>query len=116
MAFEKLSNSLNELNQNLQAFAHTNAEYYKLKFFKQAMSGATSLVRFLILGAITVIAFFLLSFAVAIAISEAIGQPSAGYFIMAGFYIILFILILVFGKKPIEKFMLQKFSKIFFND
>lgn len=116
MAFEKLSNSLNELNQNLQAFAHTNAEYYKLKFFKQAMSGATSLVRFLILGAIMVIVFFLLSFAVAIAISEAIGTPSAGYFIVAGFYIVLFILILVFGKKPIEKLMLQKFSRTFFND
>lgn len=116
MAFEKLSNSLNELNQNLQAFAHTNAEYYKLKFFKQAMNGATSLVRFLILGAIMVITFFLLSFAVAIAIGEAIGTPSAGYFIVAGFYILLFILILVFGKRPIEKLMLQKFSRIFFND
>ena len=116
MAFEKLSNSLNELNQNLQAFANTNAEYYKLQFFKQAMSGATSLVLFLILGALLFIGFFILSIAVAIAISEAIGSPSAGYFIVAGFYLVLIILILVFGKKPLEKFMLQKISRKFFND
>lgn len=116
MAFQKLSNSLNELNQNLQAFANTNSEYYKLKFFKQAMSGAISLVWALILGAIIVIAFFILSFAVAIAIGEAIGSPSGGYFIVAGFYILLFVLILIFGKKPIEKIMLRTFSRTFFND
>ena len=116
MAFDKLTNSINELNENLQSFAHSNVEYYKLEFFKQAMKGATSLVRFMVLGAIILLALFLISFAVAIAISEAIGVPSAGYFIVGGFYILLFILVMIFGKEPITKIMLQKFSRIFFND
>ncbi len=116
MAFEKLSNGIDELNESLKAFAQSNSEFYKLKFFKQSMKGATSLVRFLILGAIIMVAFFLLSFAVAIAISEAIGTPSSGYFIVGGFYLLLFILFLIFGKRPIEKFMLKKFSRNFFED
>lgn len=116
MAFEKLSNSIDELNHNLKAFAHSNAEYYKLEFFKQAMKGATALVKFMVLGGIISIAFVIISVAVAISISEAIGVPSAGYFIVGGFYLLAFFLVFFFGRKPIEKLLLVKFSRIFFND
>ncbi|MFD1094517.1 phage holin family protein [Salegentibacter chungangensis] len=116
MAFEKLSNSIHELNENIQAFAHSNSEYYKLEFFKQSMKGVTSLVRFMVLSSVISLAFIFISFAVAIAIGEAIGVPSAGYFIVGGFYLLLFVIILVFARKPIEKFLLVKFSRVFFNE
>lgn len=116
MAFEKLSNSIHELNENIQAYLHSNSEYYKLKAFKNGMKGATSLVRFLILGFLLSTAGIMLSFALAIVISEAIGIPSSGYFIVGGFYLLIFLLIFIFGKEPIEKLVLRKFSKAFFND
>ncbi len=116
MAFEKLSNSIHDLNNNVQAFLHSNSEYYKLKAFKQGMKGATSLVRFLIMGFLLSTAGVMLSFALAIVISEAIGSPSSGYFIVGGFYLIVFVLIYIFGKEPIEKLVLRKFSKNVFND
>ncbi|WPY98733.1 phage holin family protein [Christiangramia sp. OXR-203] len=116
MAFEKLTNNVDDLNHNIQAFLHSNAEYYKLKAFKQGMKGATSLVRFLIMGFLLSIAGIMLSFAIAIIISQAIGVPSSGYFIVGGFYLIVGILIFIFGKEPIEKLILQKFSKAVFND
>lgn len=116
MAFEKLSNSINELNYNLKAFAHSNSEYYKLKFFKQAMKGAIGLVQGLLLGVFLIFALILLSVAVAIVISEAIGTASSGYFIVAGFYFLLFLGVLFFGKKPIGKFLLVKVSRKVFND
>lgn len=116
MAFEKLSDSVHELNDNIQAFIHSNAEYYKLRAFKSGMKGAISLVRFLILISLFSIAGVLLSFAVAILISQATGVPSLGYFIVGGFYIILAILLFTVGKKPIEKFMLKKFSKVVFEE
>lgn len=116
MAFEKLSNSIDELNYNLKAFAHSNSEYYKLQFFKQAMKGATGLVFGILLGIFFIFAVILVSVALAILISQAIGSPSAGYFIVGGFYFLLFILILLFGKKPIEKLLLVKASRKFFND
>ncbi|APU68103.1 MAG: phage holin family protein [Bacteroidota bacterium] len=116
MAFEKLSDSVHDLNDNIQAFMHSNVEYYKLKAFKQGMKGATSLVRFLIMGFLLSTAGILISFAIAILLSEAIGTPSAGYFIVGGFYLLVLILIYIFGKEPIEKLVLRKFSKVVFDE
>ncbi|WP_026932906.1 phage holin family protein [Christiangramia echinicola] len=116
MAFEKVSNSVHDLNNNVQSFLHSNSEYYKLKAFKQGMKGATSLVRFLVMGFLLSTAGVMLSFALAIVISEAIGVPSSGYFIIGGFYLIVFVLIFIFGKEPIEKLVLRKFSKAVFDD
>jgi ABC-type multidrug transport system fused ATPase/permease subunit len=116
MAFEKLSRSIDELNYNLKAFAHSNTEYYKLQFFKSAMKGAIGLVQGLLLGVFFIFALILVSVALAIVISEAIGTPSSGYFIVGGFYFLLFLLVLIFGKKPIEKLLLVKVSRKFFND
>ncbi|MDX1543640.1 MAG: hypothetical protein R3214_06795 [Christiangramia sp.] len=116
MAFEKLSNSIHELNDNIQAYLHSNSEYYKLKAFKHGMKGATSLVRFMVMGFLLSTAGIMISFALAIVISEAIGVPSSGYFIVGGFYLLVFVLIFIFGKEPIEKLVLRKFSKIVFND
>ncbi|MCP9199296.1 hypothetical protein MKO06_05225 [Gramella sp. GC03-9] len=116
MAFEKLSHSIQELNHNVQALMQSNAEYYKLLAFKSGMKGATSLVRFLVLAFLLSTAGMMISFALAILISEAIGTPSSGYFIVGGFYLLIFILIFIFGKEPIEKLILKKFSKAVFKE
>ncbi|CAL68248.1 phage holin family protein [Christiangramia forsetii] len=116
MAFEKLSDSIHDLNNNIQTYIQSNSEFYKLRAFRQGMKGATALVRFLIMGFLLSVAGIMLSFALAIVISQAIGIPSSGYFIVGGFYIIVFILIFIFGKEPIEKLVLKKFSKSVFNE
>ncbi|MUP45120.1 phage holin family protein [Gramella sp. BOM4] len=116
MAFEKLSHSIQELNENVQALVQSNAEYYKLKAFKSGMKGATSLVLILLVGFFVIFAVMLLSVALAIVISEAIGSPSSGYFIVGGFYLLVGILIFIFGKGPIEKLMLTKISKSVFKE
>jgi len=116
MAFENLSDSIHDLNKNIKSYAQSNSEYFKLKAFKQGMQGATALVRFLIMACLLSVAGIMLSFAIAIVISQAIGIPSSGYFIVGGFYIIIFALIFIFGKEPIEKLILKKFSKSVFNE
>ncbi|MFZ0489433.1 MAG: phage holin family protein [Salegentibacter sp.] len=116
MAFEKVTNSINELNENIQAFAQSNAEYYKLQFFKQATKGASALVKFALLGLFGLLAIVILSVALSIWISQEIGVPSSGFFIVGGFYLLLCILVLIFGKKPIDKLLLVKLSRAFFND
>ena len=80
------------------------------------MKGATGLVLGLLLGIFFIFAVILISIALAIVISEAIGTPSSGYFIVGGFYFLLFLGTLIFGKKPIEKFLLVKVSRKVFND
>ena len=116
MAFEKLSNSIDELNDNVRAFTHSNAEYYKLLIFKQTTKSAILLVMFLIVAFALSTAVAFLSLGVAFAISAALDQPSSGFFIVGGFYLVVIVLFVIFGKKPLSKFMLKKFSGEIFNE
>lgn len=116
MAFEKLSKSIDDLKYNLEAFAHSNAEYYKLELFKKVMKGAIGLVQVILLVFFFIFALILLSVAVAILIGEAVGSLSSGYFIVGGFYVLLFLLVLIFGNKAITKILLVKVSRKIFND
>lgn len=116
MAFEKLSDGVHDVNDNIQNYIQSNTEYYKLRAFKQGMKGASALVRFLILGLLLTTSGIMLSFALAIVISQSIGVPSSGYFIVGGVYLIICVLLFFFAKEPIEKLVLKKFSKIMFNE
>ena len=116
MAFEKLSNSVDELNSNFKSYIQSNSDYYRLRAFRGGMKGATALIRFMVIVTLLSVAGIMLSFALAIVISQSIGVPSSGYFIIGGFYLVISILIFMFGKKPMEKLMIKKFSKTFFND
>ena len=57
-----------------------------------------------------------LSLGVAFAISAALDQPSSGFFIVGGFYLVVIVLFVIFGKKPLSKFMVKKFSREIFNE
>lgn len=116
MAFEKLTNSIDDLKENIQAFKQSSAEYYKLSLYKGIVKGSISLVNALLMGFFGLFALLFLSIAVAVYLSNVLESPSAGYFIVGGFYLLLLILILVFGRKFIKKTILVKSSRSFFND
>lgn len=116
MAFEKVTNSINDLKESIYAFKASSEEYYKLKVYKGVVKGASSLIVVLLIGFFSLIALLFLSIAIAIAISNALDSPSAGYFIVAGFYILILLYIAIIGRKQIEKTMLVKSSRKFFND
>jgi hypothetical protein len=116
MAFEKLTNSINDLKENIQAFKQSSAEYYKLSLYKGIVKGAISMVNALLMGFLGLFALLFLSIAVAVYLSNILESPSAGYFIVGGFYFLLLVIILVFGRKFIKKTILVKSSRSFFND
>ncbi|CAM4080660.1 phage holin family protein [Gillisia hiemivivida] len=116
MAFEKLTNSINDLNDNVRDLAKSGTEYYKLDLYKKIIKGVISLVNMMLLGFICLIVLLFISIALALLISHALGIPSAGFFIIGAFYLLIFILIWFFGKKHIEKIILIKSSRTFFND
>ena len=114
MAVDGISDNLRRLNENIRSFAKSSAEYYKLDLFNKSMKGATSMVNGLLMGLFFLTAFWLLSLALAIWIGSALDSLSSGFFIMGGIYIVLMLLVyFVFGKM-IEKFMLVKFSRMYF--
>lgn len=116
MAFEKLTRSIDELKENIRAFQHSSIEYYKLSLYKKVVKGVISLITILLIGFFGIFALIFLSVAVAIAISNALDSPSAGYFIVAGFYLLLILLVATIGKKYIKKKVLTTSSKKIFND
>lgn len=116
MAFEKINENLHRLNQSIRDFSKTSAEYYKLDLFKQSMKGATSLVNLLVMGFFLLLSLFFISLAIAFLISAEIGVASSGFFIVGGFYLLLFLFVRFFFKKKIESFLLVKFSRMVFNE
>ncbi|GHA38825.1 hypothetical protein GCM10007103_20260 [Salinimicrobium marinum] len=115
MAFERISANLERLNQNIKAFSKSSAEYYKLDLFEKVMKGATSLARILVIGFLALFFLLFLSLAASVWISDAIGNASSGFFIVAGFYLLLILFMKFFGSSMIEETMLIKVSRKFFN-
>lgn len=116
MAFENLTNSIQELKDSIRAFAESNAEYYKLNLYKKAVKAVTSLVSAVLIGFLGIFFLLFLSISVAVHISAALDQPSAGFYIVTGFYLLLIIFMLVIGRKLIEKKFLIKSSRKIFKD
>lgn len=116
MALFKTTDHIQDLTDNLRAYIDSSTEYYKLDLFKKIMKGAVSLVNLLVIGSIFLVFLMFISVAVAISIGESLDSMSSGYFIVSGFYLVVFILIVLFGKSLIRKNVLKKYSKIFFNE
>ncbi len=109
-----LKNDAKGLTDNVQAYVENRVNYLKLDFFKKTMLGVTTLVKVILVGVLGLISFFFLSIALAIWLGEVLDNPSYGYLIVGGFYIVLVIGVLLFAKKAIEGYLLKKYAKLFF--
>ena len=116
MAFERISDNLNRLNENIRSFAASSAEYYKLDLYNKTMKGATAAVKGVAIAFFLVFALLFLSIALSVLISNWLESPSGGFFIMGGLYLLVGLYIIFFGGPIIDKIMLSKTSKRFFQD
>lgn len=113
--FGKATNYVDQMQDNIQAYLHSTLEYYKLDLFKKLTKSTISISRVLLLGGIAFLIFTFLSFGIAFLIGEALGNNSYGFFIMGGFYILVFIIAYIFSRKKLEKTVIKSASKIFFD-
>lgn len=116
MAFEKQAYNIQELKENFQALKYSSTEYLKLNIYKNVIKIGLTVVNMLLVVFVGLFALVFLSVAVAISISNAMDSPSAGFYIVAGFYLLLIILFFAFGKKYLQKKVLLQSSRKFFND
>jgi hypothetical protein len=112
MAFEALSENLNNTGEKTQEYVETTAEYYKLRLFKSSMKFATSLISLLVLGSVALLLLSFVSFGIAMYLSRIIGYPSSGCFVIGGFFLVVFLFTYFYGKKMIVKAILEKFSEL----
>jgi len=115
MAFEELKESTQKIQEETKAYVESTVQYYKLWGFKIAMKSTRIIVRFILLGFFLMIAFLFGSIAAALAIGNAIQSMALGFLIVAGFYFVLILLLYFLRLKFIERRILRKFSKLFFN-
>lgn len=114
--FENLTNSADEIKDNIENYLFKKTEYYKLLLFKKTTQYFVSFFRIILLGGLAFLILFFISFAVGYIIGQALENLSFGFLIIAGIYVVLFLFVLAFGRKLVERKVLRSASKVFFND
>ncbi len=114
MAFERLTNNLKGLTDNGQEYLKISKDYYKLRLFKHSMKALIGVATLTIRGIFGLIFLLFISVGVAIALSQYFENAAAGFFLVGGFYLLVFLLIYFFAKDPMEKMLLEKYSKMAF--
>ena len=116
MIFNNLSDNLHHISEKFKDYTESSVEYYKLRLFKSAMKGAISLVNLMVFGGIFLFVLFFITVGIALWLGDILDNFYLGFFIVGGFYAILFFFIIFFGKGLIEKAILIKFSKLVFEE
>ena len=116
MSIFNISEHISKVSDDAKKYLNSSLEYYKLDSFKKMMDGAVSLVNLMVSGSIFLIFILFISVGVAIVIGESLGSLSYGYFIVAGIYLVIYVLYKLFGKPFITEIVLRKYSKVFFNE
>lgn len=114
MAFQKVSDKIDTLSNDVKTYIDSTVEYYKLFIFKKGVKSVINVTNMVIMGVIFLIFLAFLSIAAAIMIGEAMDNESAGFFIVAAFYFVVLIIFMAVGKPFIQKLILEKTSESFF--
>lgn len=116
MAFEKIKENTQDLQEQAKNYLESNVAYYKLWSFKVAMKSTTMLLKIFLLAIIFVMVLIFFSIAAALAIGYALDNFAYGFLIIGGVYLIIGILVYKIQDKIVEGPILEKFSEFFFND
>lgn len=114
--FEKISESVDDIQENMESYIDSKADYFKLSFYKKTAKTILIITRIVLIGTLALFVLSFLSTAVAIRIGEAMHSYSGGFFVVAGFYFLLLLVVALFFKKPLERYILKITSKLYFND
>lgn len=116
MAFEEVKENTENIKEQLQVYIDKNVDYIKLKSFKTLMQSSVTILKYLMILTLTLLFVLFASIALALELSVYFNSYAFGFLIVSGVYFILTLLFLSFSKNFLEKPLLIKFSKIFFND
>ncbi|WP_018629430.1 phage holin family protein [Niabella aurantiaca] len=98
----ELKEKLENVAEDVEEIAKT---YYRLSMLNIVDKGSKLGSSFLILALVTGLAFFIflfIGFGASYWIGQALGNPMLGFFVVAGFLLLVLILILALNKKTIQ--------------
>ncbi|ULC59881.1 hypothetical protein MBM09_02610 [Flaviramulus sp. BrNp1-15] len=113
-----LIDSVNETNSKAkevgEKYLKTSYDYYKLKIFQQLSISVTLIFKVFAIGGLILLGLIFLAIALAILIGESTGNYTTG-FLWVGFIFLVFSLIAFLLRKHLNKLVIKKLSKTFFN-
>ncbi len=105
---------IEELTDSLKRYVNTNYELIKLEATERTSTLASGLISVFIIGFISVLFIFFISIGIGFYLSTQMGDDHSGFVIVAGFYFVLALILILGRKKMIEKPLRDKMvQKIF---
>ncbi len=112
MAFSRISQHIDGLKQDIYAYVNAKIEYLELKMIKVVTETSAKIVKGVMAAFFFVMFLGMVSMAVAIFVGQLLGDLSYGFFIVAGFYLLLMLLVLLFAKRVLQRKILKALSKV----
>ncbi|WP_300564987.1 competence protein [Flavobacterium sp.] len=116
MSFENIKESAEEIQEKVKDVLDSNVAYYKLWLFKVATKSATVLLKMLLSAFFLVMFLFFSSIALALFLGKQFENNMLGFLAVGGMYLVLMFIVYFLKEKIVESTILEKFSRIFFND
>jgi len=99
----QLGDHFDNLSQDTKDVIKNSIEFYRLDLLKKTALSLVTGGRFVLKIGILVLVLFFVSLGFAFLIGNKLGSVSYGFFIIGGFYILVLIIVSIFGKKLLEK-------------
>ncbi len=116
MALDDLKNNAKALSDDIQDYVDNRIAYLKLSAYKKSVLASSATIYAAIIGVFLLFTLLFLSFAFATWLSQILKNAIYGYLIVAFIFMICLVCSILFLKTPIQKLILSKFSKLFFDD
>lgn len=116
MAHKSFSGNIAEIFLTFRAYTKSKISYWKLSLLEKASLAGTFFLSSIISVVIGAISLLFLSFAFAYWFGQETGNPAAGFLIVAGFYIIMAIILIVGWKSLVSRPVTKGFASIVYKD
>ncbi|MCO5724200.1 phage holin family protein [Robiginitalea marina] len=114
MAFEQLKEDWSDSQRATREYIDSTVDYYRLRTFKFVMKSFYALALALVLGMFGLLALFFLSIAGSFALGDLLGNPTHGFLMVGGLYVLLGALAFALRGR-LQSALLKRFSAYYFD-
>lgn len=116
MAFEDINEHAKDFKEHAQSYIEHSVSYYKLWGLKVTAKLSSSMVQLALLLFFMGMVLLFGSIAGALTLSAYLNNTALGFLLVAAFYLVILLILMLFKGGIIERPLLRKLSRIFYND
>jgi len=115
MAFEEIKKVIDEIKFQTKEYVDASLTYYKLLIIKNITKFISGIITLFLILFFSILILVFLSIAFSIYLGQVFNSIPLGFIAVAGLYLLLLLIIVVFKSKIIDRPLLKKCSELFFN-